>query len=348
MTDPHDWSDTLTILRARSSKPNGPPVRLAKTIHADGSVQSYDGAYKFDIACVPVKGLFDLHDKLKWLVRQYNKCVVRGTLIEGTKASNVRRLFYRCAESGDAPTLRDMPHRWVALDVDGLARPEDIPVDDIERCADYAMGKLPRIFGQTACIAQASAQHGIKPDIRLRLWYWCDRPMGGDELKRWLKDTPCDMSVFNPAQPIYTAFPLFASGRPDHLRERLLYLDGLEWLRCPSPEELAPPPRATVETIRPACVAGSARAQLYVDAAIASVQDRIRSASLRHPTILQEACSLARLVHSGLMTTTELHNAMWKAAAAAGKDDQKEVARIVTFAMANSSTADVPAELVNG
>ena len=341
MTDPCDWSDHMTVLRAHGK-------RLAKLHAADGSCQDYDSAYHYDASAVPVAGIPDLMNVLRRLLPLSDRCVVRGRIIGADKAKKIRRLAVADAETGDVPTLVDVPRRWLAVDWDGIARPAHIAADDLWNCGDIVLDAMPAPFQQATCIIQASANHGIKPGCRLRGWFWCDRPMTGRELKQWLKNSPCDPSIFNPVQPIYTAAPVFGPGRGEHIPDRLMELPGEDWLRCPSAEELAPPPPRIIETVRPTCTAGSARAKLYVEAALDSAQARIRNASLRHPAILAEACSLARLVHAGLLSQSELHNALWQAAADAGKDNEPEIGRIMKFALQNSSAADVPVELVDG
>ena len=129
---------------------------------------------------------------------------------------------------------------------------------------------------------------------------------------------------------------------------RLIEWPGEQWLRVPSAEELAPPVRKPPEFVRPAHKPGSSRAALYVDGALKAASDRIRSAKHRHPTILQEACSLARMVRAGLMQQSRLHSALWDAAEGAGKDDESEITRIVAFAMNNANTDPLPEWLTNG
>ena len=50
---------------------------------------------------------------------------------------------------------------------------------------------------------------GIKTGIRLRLWYWCDRPVSDEEAKRWLEASPIDTSLYCANTPHYTAAPIF-------------------------------------------------------------------------------------------------------------------------------------------
>ena len=336
------WTDYLTIMCA-------PGKRLAKLVHADGTVKDYDSPYRFNADAVPVSSLLDVADHLNRLLVQPDRCVVRGELVAGASARNIRRMVHADDETGDAPTLRDVSRRWLALDADGVARPDEVRADDLLACADAVIGLLPTRFHRAACIVQATGSHGIKPGSRLRLWYWCDRPMTGAEMKRWLADAPVDRSVFNAAQPIYTAAPKFAPRINDHLSYRLIEWPGEDWLRCPCAAELEPPPpRPTPEFVSPVCAAGSSRAQLYADGAKERASERIRNANLRHPAILQEACGLARFVNAGLMTKTELHDALWSAAQCAGKDDEAEIKRIVAFGIAHPDPNPIPVEVQDG
>jgi hypothetical protein len=104
---------------------------------------------------------------------------------------------------------------------------------------------LPPEFHDAQCIAQATAGHGYKPGLRLRLWYWLNRPVSGVELKRWLTPAPVDPALFGAAQVIYTAAPVFI-GLQDPLPTRLVKLpEGDPWvvvLDLPEPEPRAEPP----------------------------------------------------------------------------------------------------------
>ena len=110
---------------------------------------------------------------------------------------------------------------------------EDVPLNesvaatDISACARVAVDFLPAEFSGARCIAQATAGHGIKTGIRLRLWFWLSRLTTGDELRVWLKGSPADPAVFRPAQLIYTAAPLFEDMAAP-LSARLAMLAGAE------------------------------------------------------------------------------------------------------------------------
>ncbi|MGD0109538.1 MAG: PriCT-2 domain-containing protein, partial [Rhodopila sp.] len=189
-----------------------------------------------DVETVALRGLDDIANLLPGLIGDPHACVIRGQLIDPGKTHHVRRLLH-----GDAATFRDVPREWVALDIEGIERPADLPATDLAGCAAVALRKLPAAFTGARCIVQASAKHGVKPDIRLRLWFWLSRPVPGEELKSWLAGTPADPAVFGAVQPIFTAAPVFLGGAMDPLPARLAELPGQAVVAVPAPELLAPP-----------------------------------------------------------------------------------------------------------
>src|SRR6516165_9724545 len=116
--------DTVTIICARRR-------RLAKAIHADGSIEAYDGARTVDLVEIPIADLAALERLLLRLERRWNCCIVRGAIADPARVRNVRRLLRPDPKTGDVPTLRDVPKRWVALDFDDLPRPNGIEVTDL-------------------------------------------------------------------------------------------------------------------------------------------------------------------------------------------------------------------------
>ena len=335
MSNLHPWSDHITVMQARHR-------RLAKLHRADGKCGDYDSPRFFDATSHPVSGLLDVLNLLRELLPQPDKCVVRGELVAGASAQGIRRLAFPCTKNGDAATLRDVPRRWLAVDWDGIPRPDDVAAADLARCGDIALDAMPKVFQRTACIIQASANHGIKPGCRLRGWFWCDRALTGREITRWLSGTPCDSSVWRTVQPIYTAAPVFESGRAEHLPSRLLLLPGEDWLACPPAEDLAdPPPQPQTPPER---VARGRHANAYVDAALAAAADAIISAGEghRHGTIIRESRNLARLVAAGLLAEKDLAEVLIRAAERAGKIDAEEIQSCIAWGIANPSNAKLP------
>jgi hypothetical protein len=327
--------DTITIIRARRGK------RLAKLIRADGTIADYDRAFRFDLIERIIPDSAIIGRLLHYLMSRPNCAVVRGQIIDPQRTVDVRRLAYPDKKNSDEPTLRDVPHRWLALDMEGVDRPADVPATDLPRCAAEAVQRLPVAFHGVRCIAQATAGHGIKPGCRLRLWYWLNRLTTNAELTRWLQGVPADPSVFRTVQPIYTAAPVFAVGVRDHLPQRMVELPGTEMVAVPSPYALKPPqPRQAAPMPKP----GEAGAGGYAFAALTNAAARVQRAGVgqRHATILCEARGLARFVSAGLLSKGAVTDTLCGAGVDAGKP-KAEITSIIAWAMDNPSTISLPA-----
>jgi hypothetical protein len=325
--------DSLTVIRAHSR-------RLAKLIRTDGAIEDYDEAKHFDLFNWPVGDLPDIHRLLRHLLHRPDCAVVRGAIADSERARHVRRLAHTDPKTGDTPTLLDVAHCWLALDMEGVDRPADVPAADLERCAREAIKRLPEAFHGAECIAQATASHGIKPGCRMRLWYWLSRPATGRELARWLRDSPADPSVFSAAQAIYTAAPVFAPGVTDHLPQRMVRLPGAKVVPVPPPETVESTKRVPAPPLPPARAAGAAR---YAFAALTNAAVRIRQACVgqRHPTILREARGLARLVAAGLLTESSIAEVLRNSGQVTGMPEE-EIDSIIAWAMLHLSTATLP------
>jgi len=319
-------TDSLTVLRARGR-------RLAKLVHPGGRAEPYDSARRFDMHRMTVADLDALARVLARLLHRPDCCAIRGAPIGLDQAEPVRRLLYTCRKTGELPTVAEQPRQWLALDMEGIPLPPEVPASALAQCAALAIARLPSAFAGVRCVVQATAGHGFKPDLRLRLWFWCSRPMDGGELKRWLRGTPADPSVFGAVQPIYTAAPLFAPGCTDPLPERMAMLDGTALVRPPSAAALAP----AALTPRP-CKSGTVHCgtgAAYARAALVRAVARITGGGPRHPAIISEARSLARLIPAGLLTERELRAVLEAAAMQAGKDDAAEITACITWGLAH-------------
>lgn len=304
-------SDTITILRSRGR-------RLAKLVKSDGTIVGYDETRTFTTTERDVNNLDDLHRALVWLSTRPDRCIVRGALTGPDRTGPIRRLLYADPKTGDRPTLYEVPRFWLATDWDALAKPDNVDAIDLAGCGRMALAKLPLAFHDAACVVSATASHGIKPGIRVRLWHWLARAIAGKEIERWLTGiTGLDVSVFRPAQVIYTAAPVFESGI-DPLPTRVVMIPGEDRVAVPSPAALAPPPPRPA---RPIPKPDDAKAQTFAWAALRNAAARIAMApvSARHATILSEGGRLARLVHQGLLAASTVEQMMEDAAAQAGK-----------------------------
>jgi hypothetical protein len=203
-------------------------------------IEAYDHVKTVDLVEVPITGLDDLEQLLRLLAQRPDCCVVRGAIADAKRTKGVRRLLHPDPDTGDAATLREWPRRWVALDFDGLQRPEWIEPVDLVGCAAVAIETLPDEFQGACFVVQATASQGIKPGIRIRLWAWLSRPTSGNELKWWLRTAPVDQSAFSAVQLIYTACPIFSPGAKDPIPERLEVVPG-EAVVVPPPSGVLKP-----------------------------------------------------------------------------------------------------------
>jgi hypothetical protein len=324
--------DNFTILRCAKN------LRLAKTIHPD-KIDDYGRARIFDGWTERVTNLDDCAALLDRLIHSPRLCVVRGDLVNASRATGIRRLVHPDPETGEQPTLRDTPRRWLAIDAEGIDRPPGLDLTDLPACFRVAVQRLPMAFHGADCIVQATAGHGIKPDLRLRLWFWLSRPTSGGELKRWLKGTPADPSIFAAAQIIYVSAPIF-EGCTDHLPKRLARIPGAAAVQVPSSEELAQP---TPREFKPLPKPSDENASRYAWAALRNAAAKVRGAAVntRHPTCLQQTRSLARLVEGGLLTESNVKEAMAEALEQAGKTKEEGIA-IAAWGLAHPSSASLP------
>ena len=329
--------DSITVIRARRGK------RLAKIIRPDG-ITDYDAAFHYDLFERRVFDLDAIHRLLTVLLHRPDCAVVRGVPLDADRMLNVRRLAFRDPDTGDWPTLGEAPHHWLALDLDNVARPDALPPSNLAACGALAIRRLPAAFKDARCLVQASASHGIKPGVRLRLWYWLDRQTTELELKRWLQGTPADPSVFRIAQPIYTAAPIFAGGAHDHLPVRLFVLCGTRaTVPVPSAAALAPPPRPPPA---PLPAPNSRGAGIYAFAALRGATARVAQArqGSRHGTLIAAARSLAPFVSAGLLAESDVRAALGGAIKHAGKEAE-EAEAVWAWAIAHPSAAPLPGSI---
>jgi len=235
--------------------------------------------------------------------------------------------------------LQEAPRRWLALDVDGLPLPLGGDVRDVAGCGAYARLCLPSAFHRARCIAAASGSHGIKAGMRLRLWFWLDRPLTGPECRRWLRGAPVDPALFSPAQLTYTAAPVFDGGAPDPLPCRLAMLPGAR-------ENVAPPSAGALVPPRPRPLPAAHRADAgpFALAALAGAASRVSHAPERnrHPTLLTEARRLARLVDADLLAAADVRRTLKDAAEHCGLPDG-EAGAVIDWALLHPTAAALPA-----
>ncbi|MGI4945878.1 MAG: hypothetical protein ACRYHQ_35845 [Janthinobacterium lividum] len=323
-------ADSVTVLRCASQQ------RLAKLLRADGSFLDYDSPKRFAAVEHPVSSLTELYQGLQTLQRDPQRCVVRAALIDGPTARGIRRLLHRDPETGDEPTLREVPRHWLALDLDGLERPDDVSAADLTACAYAVIPTLPSGFHRASCVVQATAGHGRKAGSRLRLWYWLDRPLDRPQLEVWFAGHQVDAVSFRAAQVIYTAAPVFDAGLVDHLPQRLVMLGGASDVQVPAAEVLQLPPRPRrIPSEMPRAKAASWAERQFERgvAAVATATD-----GNRHAACVKASFALACLVHEGRLEESEVREALGAALERAGKAEE-EAYKVFAWAMGQASGA---------
>jgi hypothetical protein len=309
--------DAITIVRACGR-------RLAKLVRGDGTVEDYDQAKTVDLAERRISGIEELGVLLARLQPRTDLAVVRGAIADAGRARRVRRLFHPDPKTSERPTLIEVPRRWVAFDFDAIDRPATLDVTDLEVCGEIAVALLPPPFRYAAAVVQATASHGVKAGIRLRLWHWLDRPVTGAELKYWFRNVPVDASTFRTAQLIFTANPVFTAGASDPLPARQAWRPGSPAVRVSPARELQPPPRSA-----PSCAAappapGRAGSGDYAATMLTQALVRIGRAGVgqRNPTLFAAACGLAPLIKQRLLDEDTVTAALTGAARGAGIDGE--------------------------
>jgi hypothetical protein len=294
-------------------------------------VEPYGRGEWFSAHAVPVHDIGSLGQALAELERDAFSFVVRGVMIPGTDPDRCRRLLYPQLEDGlEVPaTFEPCARRWLGIDFDDLPTPVWDPVQlarrreairrdledhglepvnadldpaPIDPARDWtlvchaAIATLPPEFHGISCWWQMTSSAGIKPGIRLRLWFWLDQPVSDAEAKRWVADSPVDLALYNPIQAHYIAAPIFDPPSLDPVPRR----SGWFWrcanvvavLELPEP---APPPRPEWRP-REGATTG-ARAQRYADAALQAVANA--QPGQQHNTLRNVALRLFSLAAIG-------------------------------------------------
>ena len=106
--------------------------------------------------------------------------------------------------------------RWIAFDLDDVPAPEGLDGDDPksrQKAAKWAIREyLPECFHDAACFVQWTASAGVKgwDELRLRLWFWADRPVCGESLAENIPGDGIDTGIWTDTVKIlYVAAPRF-------------------------------------------------------------------------------------------------------------------------------------------
>lgn len=246
----------ITILR-----PTGSRMILTKRFQrdSDGNVEksSYSNVKNFSCEQVPVAGIEQLIELLAELELQPSACIIRGEPLPDVDLS--RPVKRRLRKQGDEePYFRSVAdgQPWVCIDFDDIECPESInPESDPGAAMRYLRSLLPPEFHDAIGWWQLSSSAGVRgwDLLRAHLWFWLDRGVPDDDLRRWANtiDADIDPTLFNAVQVHYTAAPIF-DGMPDPVSRRsglLLGLNEAVQLRIAQKTPPSPKARASGELV---------------------------------------------------------------------------------------------------
>ena len=218
---PDNASDTVTVLKVGSGK------SATKTFRWNGfafeKIKDFNAGMWFSHVEHEVSNIHDLSSFLTAVEGSQDSFIIRGRLsVDAPSKESVRRMK-NPDENGDI-WFDEYSRYWLMVDIDDIDLPAWAdPTSDPERIARFLIHQLPVCFHGITCHWQMSSSAGVKPatEARVHLWFWLDRALGQEELKRWRESfgINVDPAVFRTVQPLYVARPIFVGG-PDPLPRR--------------------------------------------------------------------------------------------------------------------------------
>jgi hypothetical protein len=177
----------LTVLRSVNNKHAAKRFGINRKT---GQIKNrtYDKESHFAVEIVELASFADLAAALTRLVSDRHAFVIRGTPLAGINLNHTRRLLHRDPRTGDEPTFKPQPRRWVAIDMDHINCPIIIdPVTDPDGAIEYLIGLLPpELTDAWAWWQFTSSQSlpGHAETLSARLWYWSEEALDDISLKR--------------------------------------------------------------------------------------------------------------------------------------------------------------------
>ena len=155
-------NDTVTIITSVTDN------QIVKAFRGpDLQLLNFSPGEKFLVTQQPVHDLQSLASVIGGLEAEPTKAVMRGL-----------PLLPECdAFARQSQNFSSTSHHWCMIDIDSL--PWDGDLQDHQAMLEYASSQLPPEFQQADCWYHFSSSMGIKPGIRLHLWYWLNRPSLG-------------------------------------------------------------------------------------------------------------------------------------------------------------------------
>lgn len=199
-------------------------VNAVKTFRRNGErveSEGYGRAKRF------THEVLEVDDRGRWLERLRRKrhsFVVLGSPKDWTKGETKRRLSGD--RDGEHATLQDVPRLWMPVDVDEI---DFTPIAAIDDGDTFALEVLDWLGATgSACVWHLTNSHGFFDKYRIRLWLRLAEPATCEQMREHAKARwagKADLTVYRPAQPIYTGDPI-CEGVDDPVTKRVGHVSG--------------------------------------------------------------------------------------------------------------------------
>ena len=207
--------DKLTVLVC---VPGCFATKTHRKTDAGVKTQGYNAGTFFASMELPVDGVQTLSQQLMALEPLSNALAIRGALQPHLDPTRPHR---RTKLAPYINYLTPPQGRWYAMaDIDKLALPGGLTLtrQTLPGVIDHVISQLPEEFQNVSFHWQLSSSAGVGDPTRIsiHLWFWLNRPISDQDLKRWGNAINLskgfvliDTSLFNDIQPHYTAAPIF-------------------------------------------------------------------------------------------------------------------------------------------
>lgn len=271
--------DTITLLHGE-----GVAAQKGRPLHM---------GYRLGHTTLPVRSLADLVAILQGAAALPHAYVVRGSPCEGAPRAILRR------SRREPRHLVATPHQWLAVDVDARATTFDA-LENPERTAAFVRSTLPEGLRSSACYYAITGSCSER-EAHVHLWFWLDRPYSDAECHRYLSGY-CDVSLYKPTQPHFTALP-FVADDPIDGRRRGVLAGETGWLG--DTPFMADPRQASIE----------------LDSAVQEVLTATKGN--RHKHVNRRAYHIGRHVASGAIERSAVITALMAAACQSGLEAER-------------------------
>ena len=140
----------------------------------------------------PITNITEFSSLLSSLEQEHHSAIVRGAIAEDVDTSrSIRRRLRKgyLTDPNDYPII-DVPASWIMIDIDKLPLPSNITLlAEPQQAIEYAITQLPSEFHNVSYHWQLSASAGVfsTETLSAHAYFWLDKPLLNEELRRWAR-----------------------------------------------------------------------------------------------------------------------------------------------------------------